>query len=274
MTTPIIKQLDPLAPSHELTPASVWQAAAGSRFGDHLLEWPPDAFAFTEVLLQRSEAHRFAISPPGESRWPPDHLPGWAAAVVDAARRWTHWVEDRSDAIPDLLAEEWRLLSKIVETPLEDLTEAHDWRACEAVLTVHAIADEACAGLSVALTASDPQGLRYRARARELLARTGSLARIPPQQLRVLPKVRTAPRGTSIRALSRYACLTAPGVQTRWNKMPAHRPGMAPQTQHANFLLLPWPLRVREWDFHPIDGSLHSLAEQPFGFFEFAPPIV
>jgi len=38
MTTPIIKQLDPLAPSHELTSASVWQAAAGSRFGDHLLE--------------------------------------------------------------------------------------------------------------------------------------------------------------------------------------------------------------------------------------------
>jgi hypothetical protein len=51
----------------EPTPASVWQAAAGSTIGDELLEWPPDLFALTEVILQRSEAYRFAFSPPAGS---------------------------------------------------------------------------------------------------------------------------------------------------------------------------------------------------------------
>jgi hypothetical protein len=36
-------------------------------------------------------------------------------------------------------------------------------------------------------------------------------------------------------------------------------------------LLLPWPLRVRESDFHPLEGSAQRLAKEPFGFFEFAP---
>src|SRR5258707_3780656 len=32
-----------------------------------------------------------------------------------------------------------------------------------------------------------------------------------------------------------------------------------------------WPLRVRESDFHPLEGSVQKLAKEPFGFFEFAP---
>lgn len=61
---------------------------------------------------------------------------------------------------------------------------------CEALLTLHAIADEACAGLGMALDRYDGKGCLYRARGRELLARTGALARIQSHSLRVLPKVR------------------------------------------------------------------------------------
>ena len=43
--------------------ASVWQAAAGGAIGDEMLAWPPDVFALTEVLLERSEIYRFALSP-------------------------------------------------------------------------------------------------------------------------------------------------------------------------------------------------------------------
>jgi len=39
--------------------------------------------------------------------------------------------------------------------PLELLSEGHDSRMCEAVLTLHAIADEACAGLGMALDRPD-----------------------------------------------------------------------------------------------------------------------
>ena len=71
------------------TPASVWQAMAETTIEDELLEWPPDLFALTEVILQRSEAYRFALSPPAGWRWPPDHDPSWSDAVVEAGREWS-----------------------------------------------------------------------------------------------------------------------------------------------------------------------------------------
>ena len=257
--------------AEEPTLASVWQAVAGTTIGDELLEWPPDVFALTEVILQRSEAYRFALSPPAGSSWPPAGVPDWPDAVTEAARRWSAWAEDRNGALPRLLAREWGILRARAGIPLSQLAEARDWRACEALLTLHAIADEACAGLGVALDASGADGAVYRARGRELLVRTGSLARIPAHLISVLPRVRTPPNGSSVRALSRYAAVTAPGVAARWHKAPARRPGTSPHGTGVSFLLLPWPLRVRESDFRPVAGPLHELAGDPFGFFEFAP---
>ena len=243
---------------------------AGTTIGDELLEWPPDLFALTEVILQRSEAYRFALSPPAGANWPPASFPDWPDAVTDAARRWSAWAENRNEAIPGLLAQEWAVLRARAGTPLSDLTEARDWRLCEALLTLHAIADEACAGLGVALDAAGADGLRYRARGRELLARTGSLARIPAHLIRVLPKVGTPPGGSSVRALSRYAAVQVPGVEVRWHKAPA-RGLHAASRRGVNYLLLPWPLRIRGSDFRPVAGPLQRLANDPFGFFEFAP---
>jgi hypothetical protein len=155
--------------------------------------------------------------------------------------------------------------------PLEHLAEARDWRLCEALLTLHAIADEACAGLGVALTASQGPGCVYRARGRELLAKTGTLARISPHSVRVLPKIRTSLSGSSSRRLSRYACVHGTGVEAHWHKVPGRRPATEPQAQSVNFLLLPWPLRVRGSDFRPVEGSVRSPSTDPFGFFEFVP---
>jgi hypothetical protein len=36
-------------------------------------------------------------------------------------------------------------------------------------------------------------------------------------------------------------------------------------------LLLPWPLRVRESDFRPLEGSMRRPDKEPFGLFEFVP---
>ncbi|HEX4217461.1 MAG TPA: hypothetical protein VHZ02_03780 [Acidimicrobiales bacterium] len=254
-----------------LSVASLWRGVAASPLDDSLLEWAPDVFALTHVLLEHSEAHRFAWSPPGGSSWPPGRFAGWADAVTEVARRWCGWIEDRQGSAPRLLLEEWGVLIRHAHCQLNLLTKADDWQLCEAVLTLHAIADEACAGLGVALTASHGTGSLYRARGRELLARTGSLSRIPPHLLRVLPKVRTSPTGTSSRSLSRYACVTRPDVQARWNKLLGRRPGTGPQALGSNFLLLPWPLRVRGSDFRCIEGSVQNLEREPTGFFEFVP---
>jgi hypothetical protein len=249
------------------TPASTWQAIAGSPIGDDLLEWPPDLFALTNVILDRAEAFRFALSPPGE--WPPSRVPDWAHAVEAAGRRWSAWAQDRQGGLPDLLTGEWSAFRERVDQPLEVLAEARDWRMCEALLTLHAVADEACAGLGVALDSSDADACAYRARGRELLARTGSMARIHPQRLRVLPKVRTPSTGRA--SFARYACVQGPGIEAHWHKIPARHPGTDLRSEYATLLLLPWPLLVRESDFRPVEGSVQRQAKEPFGFFEFAP---
>jgi hypothetical protein len=251
----------------EPTPASTWHAASGGAIIDQLLEWPPDVFALANVVLARAEAFRFALSPIAE--WPPGRIVDWAHVVEDAGRAWSAWVEDQTNAMPDLVAGEWSVFREQVETPLEQIATGRDWRVCEALLTLHAIADEACAGLGVALDTSDAEGCVYRARGRELLARTGSLARVGTRFLRVLPKVCTPPTGRP--AFSRYACVQGPGIEVRWHKMPTRHRGTDLQSEYATMLLLPWPLRVRASDFHAVEGSVQRLAKDPFGFFEFAP---
>src|SRR5262245_39673238 len=253
------------------TPASVWYSVAESSIADEFLDWPADMFALINVILDRSEAYRFALSPPPGQVWPPSHIPGWSAAVEAAGLQWNVWIEDRTAAFPDLLAEEWRAFRERAELPLEDLAEGRDWRMCEALLTLHAIADEACAGLGVLLDAPRGKGCINNGRGRELLARTGSLSRIDTQLLRVLPKGRTPHAGTSLRSFSRYACVQLGSVGVKWHKMPVRRGGTDVRARHSNLLLLPWPLRVRESDFRPIEGSVRMRDKEPFGLFAFEP---
>jgi hypothetical protein len=255
------------SPATTRTLASAWQAISGGGFADELLEWPPDVFALTNALLDRSEAFRFALSPPAGMSWPPD---GWSDAVVDAGREWSVWIEDRRGSAPRLLAEEWGVVLEHADMPLEDLAEGRNPRVCKALLTLHAIADEACAGLGAATERADGRGAGYRTRARELLARTGSLARIPPRLVRVLPKIRTPPTGRA--AYSRYACVQGAGLETSWHKMPSRHAGTDPQSEYVNLLLLPWPLRVRDSDFRPVAGSVQRLERDPFGFSSSPPP--
>ena len=257
----------PNAEIGEPTLASTCEAIAGCRLSDELLEWPPDVFAVTNVALDRSEAFRFAISPLGA--WPPARFGDWPAAVEEAGRGWGAWVENPQAAFPELLSEEWAALREGAETKLEDLAQGEGRRVREALLTLHAIADEACAGLGVALDSADGTACAYRARGRELLARTGSLARMNPRVLRVLPKVRTPPTGRP--AFSRYACVHGPGIEARWRKMPARHGGIDVRSEYANLLLLPWPLEVKASDFRPLDDAVQRPTTEPFAFFEFAP---
>jgi hypothetical protein len=253
--------------THIPTLASTWRGAAGTQITDDVLGWPPDVFALANLILDRSEAFRFVLSPIDE--WPPRRYPDWVRLVEEAAHAWTVWAEEESGAFPDLVHEVWGVVRERAETSLEDLAEGRDRRLNESLLTLHAIADEACAGLGVALDTSDAEACVYGARGRELLARTGSMARVDPRLLRVLPKVRTPPTGRP--AFSRYACIQGPGIRARWQKMPSRHRGTDLQSEYATLLLLPWPLRVRASDFRPIHQPVQRPDKEPLGFFEFAP---
>jgi hypothetical protein len=88
----------------EPTLASTWYAASGAPITDGLLGWPPDVFALANLVLARAEGFRYATR---VKDWPPNRFGGWAHAVEEAARRWSAWAEDRTSAVPDLVAAEW-----------------------------------------------------------------------------------------------------------------------------------------------------------------------
>src|SRR5262245_42436999 len=252
------------------TVGSLWHDIAGRQLGDGLLEWAPDLFAFTDVVLDRSEAYRFAVSPPEGASWPPSEVPDWYLAIADASAGWCAWVEGDGTKLPGLVAEEWAVVGEGSATTLDDLATGRAGRICQALLTLHAIADEACAGTGVAVADVPPDGHRFRARARELLARTGTLSRISRHRFRVLPRVRNPAGGPSIRSLSRYVCVRGPDVDAVWNRIPARTLGPGGAAQDGNVLLLPWPLRIDAEDFKPT-GDVERAEFAPSGFFEFPP---
>ncbi len=112
----------------EETPASTWHRLTRSPLSDEVLDWPADLFALTNVILKRTEAYRFVLSPPDGVEWPPSQFPSWSDAVEDVGRQWSVWVEDRQSAFPGLLAEEWSVLRERAGTSLEHLAEGRDWR--------------------------------------------------------------------------------------------------------------------------------------------------
>ena len=85
----------------EPTLASTWHAVSGGAVTDELLDWPPDVFALTNVILARSGAFRFALSPieqwlprairtGGAPSWREDSL-GLRGSSIVAARRPSSW---------------------------------------------------------------------------------------------------------------------------------------------------------------------------------------
>ena len=251
------------------TIASVWSEVTGGPLSDATLEWPPDVFAVVGTVLSRTHAYRFAVSPPPGRHWPPRTDGSWNSAICGTAEQWAAWAEAPQGPPPPLVAEAWAALRDRADATLDDVGDGTDWAVCEALLVLLAAGDETCAGVASALDPVRTAGYRYRARAAELLARTGSLSRFPTHRLRVLPKVRTPPGGISFRSLSRYLCLRGPAVEVAWHKVPARRSGLG--QQQANVLLLPWPLRIRQRDFRPVPGSVRRAENEPFGVFEFAP---
>jgi hypothetical protein len=258
------------APVHVTQPSigSVWLTQGGRSADDDLLRWPADIFAFTNVILDRAEAYRFTVSPPAGRAWPPGGAPEWREGVSNAARRWSTWAETEEGDPPTLVAREWKVVRDALDTPLSEVASGRAWRICEALLTLHAVADEAAAGIAAG-SGTPADGILMRARMSELLARTGSLARIDPTFVRVVPKYHTPYGGITSRSISRYLAPAGPAVDYRVNKVRTPRGN---DTQGSlNVLLLPWPLRVTAEDFRPVPDSIRERAVEPFGFFEFQP---
>jgi hypothetical protein len=252
-----------------LTVGELFGWLAGGDVSAALLDWAPDIAALTTVLLERSHAFRFVVSPPSGACWPPTAYPMYAAVVDEAATAWRALMDGSEGGAPELVEQLWSIVLDHLETPMADLTAGEPWALCEAVLMLHSIADEASAGCGGGPTGAD--GATHLARAHELLAHRGTLSRLPTDRVRHLPKSRTTAVGMTHRSLSRYAATTTGHIPAVWHRAPLRRFGPDLASQHANLLLLPWPLRVQEADFEPVPGSVRRPEREPFGFFRYTP---
>lgn len=230
---------------------------------DDLCSWPPDVFALANLVLDHTEAYRFAVAPPPGQRWPP--VPGWNELVTAAAREWRHAVV--ASAPPPLaVLDAWNVVCCRRDLPMERLRHGEDPTLCHALLTLHAVADETCSGLARAPALAS---LPFEHRALALLER-GSLSRLPTARVRILPKTHLADRGMTIRSISRYLALCYEAVDVRFHRIDPDLTPTGSRRDHR-MLLLPWPLDVHPADFRPVVGPLENMDAGAFGFFEFAP---
>lgn len=229
--------------------------------------WPPDVFALCNLVLDHTESFRFAVSPPPGRQWPPHPL--WNAQVTEAAAEWRACCGRRTSALPALVDECWDVLTRAREVPLTEVSSGEAWEVCEALLTLHAVADESCAVLAAR---EMPSGRSFEARAWRVLLQNGSLSHLSPRRVRVVPKTNSAPRGITIRSLSRYLGLVYESVDVRWRRVETAEPRTRPRRPRKyNLLLVPWPLTVRASDFSPAPNPLGNMPTDLFGFFHFAP---
>jgi hypothetical protein len=230
---------------------------------DELVAWPPDVFALTNLVLEHTESYRFAVAPPRGAQWPP--FADWEARVGAAAEEWMHVVPDGE--LPDLVSRCWDIVTRGRGLSMASIRSGTAWDEIAAMLTLHAIADEAC--VDVVSTGSSAADASFEASAWRLLQRYGSLARLSPARIRIIPKTRFVDRGITIRSISRYLALSYESVDVRWCTAGTRQ---ATGKRRFRILLVPWPSAVSANDFRPSDSRLLANMEADrYGFFEFAP---
>ena len=245
---------------HDRSVRSYFDAFAPAPQWDELVSWPPDVFALTNLVLDHTEGYRFVVAPPAGRTWPP--LPDWNGQVLAAAAAW----REAAGKPPPLVAHLWRALTQHREVPLAQIRSGEAWDAAAALLTLHAIADEACAKVALHHPSADPT---FEARAWKLLQEQGSLARLSPSRVRIVPKAHLSGRGITIRSLSRYLALCYESVEVRWRSAAT---AQQPEGSGYTLVLVPWPFSVSARDFHGVPSiPLGNMDPTLFGFFEFAP---
>lgn len=261
------RQLD----GHGPTIGSYIAAFAPMPGWEQLATWPPDVFAVANLLLDATEAYRFAVAPPSGRRWPPPSAGDWGELVRAAAAAWRRTACDGGvdvPQVPDVVAASWKRLLDRLDMPLALVRRGEEACVWEDLLTLHAMADEACSALSTA--APDAAVGPFERAAWAMLDATGTLSRLDPARVRITPKTHFPGRGITIRSLSRYLALCYESIDLRWRRIvPASGPRSA--AQDLNLVLLPWPLEIDAVAFRPVQGPLENMDPSAFGFFAFQP---
>lgn len=227
---------------------------------DELVRWPPDVFAAANLVLDHTESYRFVVAPPSGRRWPP--LPDWSEQVRRAAEEW------RSGGRSPLVERSWATVGRYRDVAFARIRRGEAWSLTAALLTLHAVADEACAGVACS---GGMAATSFERRAWAQLQERGSLSRLSPRRIRIVPKGHLAQLGITIRSLSRHLALCYEAVDVRWRRV---EPAASAGRRDVSILLVPWPLSIDARDFRVAQTtSLGNMDLDRFGFFDFVPEL-
>jgi len=170
------------------------------------------------------------------------------------------------------------------------------WNAMEALLSLHAIADEACTGWGI----RSPQTLQLecisetaKSKAQEfaeqLLSIYGTMATLYYRRGRVLPKRHTPNVGITLRSMSANLSFHQSSVDVAWwvnpeksslliekfstRKRDEKAPGLVSRNDSSlSVLLFPWPFEIYSKDFKQVQNSNINSHARETGFFVYDPP--
>lgn len=155
------------------------------------------------------------------------------------------------------------------------------WQRFVSIVSLHAIADEACAGwgirgplkfLKEGLTGQQPS--KSQQFAEDLLSKYGSLSTVSTDRCRVLPKRHTAEVGITLRSISCNLGFHRSSVAVKWRMAHTNKSfgGSDKPLTSLNVLLLPIPLEIHTTDFRRRDVPVKS-HQNTQDFFEFNPDV-
>ena len=241
-------------------------------FPNDWLAWPPDTFALTSMLLRQTGCYRLVLDP--SWRRPVT----WHADLEQCAADWIEYTdrlirdcckpstrrlafpeahEPLAEALPDIRA----LAAEVTLDDLRSLGSPKANRLARALVTLHAVADEACTGFGL-LGGIEEEGALTAFLANLLLTAYGSLATIGKHFGVVLPKMRTPQSGLTLRSLSHQVTFHTSEVEVMWRTFP----WASVQENSMNLLLVPWPTQVEERRFSAMRETFSAVR-----YFQYSP---
>ena len=258
---PLVRPWAP--PVRALTLADELERLAPGWSWAELLRWPPDAFALTSVALGDSGAYRFVVCPTNGRVWPP--AGGCQERIGREGAAWAATAEAPGAEPPRTIRQLAEFLAVAEKTELAALEKETGWELLTSLFSLHALADEASEGAGIRVGT----GLQRVAEAR--LAVAGTLARLSPDRVRVLPKLRPPASGITLRSLSHHLAIDRSEVEARWYFPPDASACAHLDRRPLSLLLVPVPERIRAGDFRPTAGPLLNMDPAHYGFYEYVP---
>jgi len=142
----------------------------------------------------------------------------------------------------------------------------------QVILTLHAIADETCAGWGISTIDEIGRISKAQEHAHELLDKGGTLATIDISRARILPKRHTPNVGITLRSFSSHLGYHKSSIDVNWIRENVN-PLSEQIEEHKSFtvMLMPWPLQVRTQDFKKVKIDSINVNQNDYGFFAYDP---